>query len=83
MYLFRRYFVNKHGEIWRQTSGPFYDQHSCITHCKLLLDTLVTSRYTFNEHFEQAGALYADCKLLREQGMNPKQECHDLDPDHS
>ena len=27
--------------------------------------------------------MYADCKLLREQGMNPKQECHDLDPDHS
>ena len=39
-------------------------------------------RYTFNEHFEQAGTLYADCKLLREQGTNPK-EYHDLDPDHS
>ena len=22
-----------------------------FTHCKLLLDTLVSSRYTFNEHF--------------------------------
>ena len=58
MYLFRRIdaLLTSMGIFGDKQVDPFMTRIqlsglSCITHCKLLLDTLLSSRYTFDEHF--------------------------------